>query len=181
MFIIEPTRYESASKELRGVYKMIHKELGFIPPHLELFATIDKEALIEFIAYQRSMMNHPAIDAAMLPFLRLYIAHKEQRTYCQAFNTKLLRSQHIDEQCIVDTINTIEEIPVADNQRALAQEVIRALYDTSNFTAENITRLEVWGFCHKDFFDLLNYCCNFMSKSKMIEIYLAKKTDKEFY
>ena len=175
MFILEPTHYESASKELRGVYKMIHKELGFIPPHLELFATIDKEALIEFIAYQRSMMNHPAIDAALLPFLRLYIAHKEQRTYCQAFNTKLLRSQHIEEQFITDIINTIEEIPVAHHQRALAQEVLRALYDTSHFTAENITQIEALGFSHKDFFDLLHYCCNFVSKSKMIEVYLSKK------
>ncbi len=173
MFIIEPQGHECAPKELRGVYKMIQKELGFVPPHLELFATIDKAALIEFIAYQQSMIHHPAIDAALLPFLRLYIAHKEQRTYCQVFNAKLLRSKNISETLIAN-IN-IEEIPVAKKQRILAQEVVTALYDTSVFTVENITKLEALGFSHNDFFDLLSYCCNFISKSKMIEIYLTKK------
>ncbi len=176
MFIIEADDFKSASRELRGVFKMIQKELGFIPPHLELFATIDKSALIEFVAYQRSMMHHRAIDAALLPFLRLYIAHKEQRTYCQDFNAKLLRSKDVDGTVIDNIATSIKEIPVAENQRILAQEVLNALYNTDTFTTENIIKLERLGFSHKDFFDLLNYCCSFMSKSKMIEIYLQKKT-----
>ncbi len=174
MFIIESQGNNYASKELRGVFEKIDKAFGFIPPHFELFATIDKEAFLEFIAYQHSMMHHRAIDAVLLPFLRLYIAHKEQRTYCQAFNTKLLRSKNINEVLIADVVDNIEHLPVALNQRLLAQAVITALYNPGIFSADTITTLEALGFSHKDFFDLLHYCCDFMSKSKMIEIYLQK-------
>ncbi|RUM66934.1 MAG: hypothetical protein DSZ03_00470 [Sulfurimonas sp.] len=174
MFIIEPQQHEHADKELRTVYRMIQKELGWIPPHLALFATIDKDALQEFIVYQQSMMKHPVIDAALLPFLRLYIACKEERTYCQEFNTRLLRSKGVDEAFTADIVANIEHLPVAPNQQALAQAVVNALYNPIGFTAETLTKLETLGFSHKDCFDLLHYCCNFMSKSKMIEIYLAR-------
>ncbi len=174
MFIIEPESHQNATGALRVVYKKIEKMLGWVPPHFELFATLDSDAFQEYILYQQSLMQHPTIDAVLFPFIRLYIAQKEHRTYCMTFNTNLLRSQGIDAALLENIVENFVYLPVAKEQRMLAQAVLMALYDTPKFTRDHIVELEALGFSHHDFFDLLMYCSNFMSKSKIIEVYLKK-------
>ena len=60
---------------------MIKRSLGFVPPHFELFATLDLEAMKEFLANSHYMMHHQKIDKNLLPYMRLYIAKKECRSY----------------------------------------------------------------------------------------------------
>jgi len=47
MFIVDVIKKEDARGELKLLYKMIERSLGFVPPHFELFATIDIEAMKE--------------------------------------------------------------------------------------------------------------------------------------
>ncbi len=90
MFIIEPIKKEEAAGELKLFYKMVEKNLGFIPPHIELFATIDLGAMKKSMEFNQSMMTHEKIDKNLLPYLRLYIANSECRSYCTNFNTQML-------------------------------------------------------------------------------------------
>jgi hypothetical protein len=159
MFILEPIKKEDATGELKLLYKMIEKSLGFVPPHFELFATIDIESMKEFLAYNQKMFIHPVIDKNLLPHLRLAIAQKECRTYCVAFNTKMLESG---------------EYKIDAKQELLMDKVLKSFYETQQFTQKDLEELREIGFGDKDFFDLLSYASNFMAKSKMIEIYLKK-------
>ena len=151
---------------------MIEKSLGFIPPHFELFATIDLKALKEFVEYNHYMMMHPKIDSNMLPYLRLYIANTECRTYCTNFNTKMLLSRGADENVIHNITENIDKVPLAAEQVILLQKVLKAIYEADAFNKEDLEDLYKLDFTDKDFFDLLSYASDFMSKSRMIEAYL---------
>ena len=160
MFIIPVIKKEDASGELKVLYKMIERSLGFVPPHFELFATIDIEAMREFAAYNQKMLMHKSIDKKLLPHLRLEIAKRECRTYCVAFNTNML---------------TKGEYKVDDKQKLLMEKVLKALNETETFTQRDLQDLKAVGFNDKDFLDILSYSTNFMAKSKMIEVYLKKE------
>ncbi len=159
MFIIDVIKKEDAQGELKLLYKMIERSLGFVPPHFELFATIDIEAMKEFATYNVKMQSHETIDKNVLPHLRLAIAQKECRTYCVGFNTKMLEQGGFE---------------INERQELLMQKVLKALQNTDEFDAEDISKLKEQGFSNKDLFDLLNYATNFMAKSKMIEVYLKR-------
>ena len=172
MFIIEPIKKEEATGELKALYAMIEKALGFVPPHFELFATIDIDAMKDFMALNHYMMTHATIQKELLPFLRLYIATKECRRYCTNFNTQMLLKMGVEQQIIANIEESLEEVPLERAQKSLLLKVIKALYEPQAFGKEDLDALYAQGFSDKDFFDLLSYASEFSAKSKMIEVYL---------
>ncbi|HFS82628.1 MAG TPA: hypothetical protein ENK71_01530 [Epsilonproteobacteria bacterium] len=168
MFIIEPIRKAEATGELKLLYRMIERTLGYIPPHFELFATIDIEAMKEFLNYNVKMTTHPKIDKNLMPYLRFMIASKECRRYCTDFNTKMIRDLGHEPVMAED----IASIPFDEGQKRLLSTVMKALYESEAFDAKDIAALEAMGFSHKDLYDLLSYATGFIGKSKMIEAYL---------
>ena len=172
MFIIEPIKKENATGELKLLYRMIERSLGFVPPHFELFATIDIEAMKEFVQYNQNIMMHKKIEKDILPYMRLYIANKECRGYCTTFNSTMLLNMGADEKIINNIVDEITNIPFKNEQKTLALKVLKALYNSEDFNQDDLNELYKLGFNDKDFFDLLSYMSNFMSKSKMIEVYL---------
>lgn len=172
MFIIEPIKKEQATGELKLLYRMIERSLGFIPPHFELFATIDMKAMVEFVEYNQYISSHENIDKNILPFLRLYIANRECRNYCVNFNSVMLQQMQTDEKIINNIEEEIANIPFEEAQKTLLLKVLKAIYEADRFSEEDLKELSELGFSDKDFFDLLSYATNFMGKSKMIEVYL---------
>jgi len=172
MFIIKPITVDEATGELKRLYKKIQKTLGFIPPHFELFATLDLKSLGEFVEYNLYFSKHPNIDANLLPFLRLCIAQKECRSYCINFNTKMLLSSGVDKELLNDICQNLEKLPFEFKQILLLSKVLYALYNAQSFGEKDLEELYDVGFSDKDFYELLGYATNFMAKSKMIEIYL---------
>ena len=172
MFIVEPIKVEDATGELKLLYKKIEKTLGFVPPHFEVFATIDIESLKDFIAYNLYFTKHPKIDAKILPFLRLCIAQKECRKYCINFNTKLLLVNGVNKQILSDICLNINKLPFDIEQKLLLSKVIYAIYNTDKFSKNDLKELYDVNFSDKDFYELLSYATNFMAKSKMIEVYI---------
>jgi alkylhydroperoxidase family enzyme len=172
MFIVKPIKAEEATGELKLIYKKIQKTLGFIPPHFELFATIDFKSLMDFIEYNLYFKNHPNIDEALLPYLRLCIAQKECRKYCISFNTKILQEMGVDRAILDDICSNISKLPFDEKQKLLFAKVIYAIYNADKFGSDDLKELYDAGFSDKDFYELLSYGTNFMAKSKMIEVYL---------
>jgi len=172
MFIIDPIKKEDATGELKLLYRMIERSLGFVPPHFELFATIDLKGMKEFVEYNQYIMAHEKIDKNLLPFMRLYIAKRECRSYCTNFNTNMLLNMNIDKEIIENITDDIKNIPFEDNQKLLLKKVLKALYNADEFNKDDLKELYKVGFSDKDYFDLLSYAANFMSKSKIIEAYL---------
>jgi len=162
MFIVEPIKKEEAQGELKEFYTTVENMMGIIPPHFQLYASIDIKGMKEFLNYNIKMMNHKAIDANLLPYLRLEIAKRECRNYCINFNTQILKAKGVED---------LDHPDLDAKQIALMNKVLKGIYKSSEFTKNDISELEALGFEHKDFFDLLNYSTNFMAKSKTIEVY----------
>jgi hypothetical protein len=160
MFIIDVIKKEEATGELKLLYKMIERSLGFVPAHFELFATIDIEGMKEFTSYNQKMLTHEHIDKNLLPYLRLEIAKKECRNYCMTFNTQMIAKMESAKTPAYD-----------ENQALLFAKVLKAIYETDFFTQDDLAELYEVGFSDKDYFDLLSYSTNFIAKSKMIEVY----------
>ena len=172
MFIVEPIKVKDATGELKLLYKKIEKTLGFVPPHFEVFATIDIESLKDFIEYNLYFSKHPKIDAKILPFLRLCIAQKECRKYCINFNTKLLMKNGVNKQILANICLNIDNLPFDVEQKLLLSKVIYAIYNMNKFGKNDLQELYDVNFKDKDFYELLSYATNFMAKSKMIEVYI---------
>ncbi len=172
MFIVKSIKAEEATGELKLIYKKIQKTLGFIPPHFELFATIDSKSLMDFIEYNLYFKTHPNINEKILPFLRLCIAQKECRKYCVNFNTKLLETTGIDKEILTDIYSNILKLPFDTKQNLLLSKVIFAIYNANSFSSDDLKELYEVGFSDRDFYELLSYATNFMAKSKMIEVYV---------
>jgi len=172
MFIIKPITVQEARGELKLLYKKIQKSLGFVPPHFELFATIDAKSLMEFIEYNLYFKNHPNIDEVVLPYLRLCIAQKEGRAYCIDFNTKMLQKMGIDSVMLKNIDAHISKLSLDERQKLLFAKVIYAIYNADEFGYNDLSELYNAGFSDKDFYELLGYATEFMAKSKMIEVYL---------
>jgi hypothetical protein len=161
MFIIKTIKKVDADDELKKLYAFIEKNLGFLPPHFELFATLDAEALKEFLKKNLYFTKHKKVDAEIFPYLRLYIAKREGREYCIKLNTKLILSKGMD----VDTLD------FDFKQKLLLKKVLKAIYEAKEFSKDDMKELYSVGFCDKDFFEVLDYATSFMAKSKMIEIF----------
>jgi len=172
LFIVKPIKVEEATGELKLLYTKIEKTLGFVPPHFEVFATIDMKSLKDFIEYNLYFAKHPNIDAKILPFLRLCIAQKECRKYCISFNTKLLIANGVDEHILNDICLNIDKLPFNTEQKLLLSKVIYAVYNADKFSKDDLEELYNVNFSDKDFYELLSYATNFMAKSKMIEVYI---------
>jgi len=138
MFIVEPIKVEDATGELKLLYKKIQKTLGFVPPHFELFATIDIQSLKDFVDYNLYFSKHPNINAEILPFLRLCIAQKECRKYCIEFNTKMLISKGVDKEALNDICSNIKELPFNIKQKLLLSKVLYAIYNPDNFCSDDL-------------------------------------------
>lgn len=174
MFILNSIKKEDATGELKLVYKMIEKSLGFIPPHFELFATIDTKSMMEFLELHKYFTTHEHIDSNLLAYLRLYIANKEHRAYCINFNSVMLTNMGINKNIITNILDEVHNIPLEQAQVKLLKKVIKSIYNSKQFEKNDLDELYERGFNDKDFFDLLSYAVNFMGKSKMIEVYLKK-------
>ncbi len=154
MFIIQPEQ----SDEVKALLVAIKRKMGFVPPHFELFAAIDIEKMKNFLEENLFFLEHERINAHLMPYLRLEIAQRECRDYCINFNTAMLER--------------LQYPQLSEKQNAMLSAVLKAMYESKAFGADDIAALEALGFTHKDFFDLLSYATNFMGKSKMIEAYL---------
>ena len=158
MFILDVIKATQAQGELKTTYKMIEKMLGYIPPHFELFGTIDVQALKEFIRYNTKIQANKKIGQDLLIHLRLEIAKKECRNYCINLNTKMLEN--------------MQEKELSQEKKFLKEMVLKALYNANTFNRDDLLLLDKKGVSHKDFFELLEYATTFMAKSKIIEVYL---------
>ncbi len=174
MFIINTISKEQAVGEVKEIYEKMEESLGFIPPHTNLFATLDLKGLQDFVELNLYLRSHEKIDAKLLPFIRLYIANSECRNYCKMFNTKLLLANGVKKDLLRNIVERFEDMPFEQNQKTLAIKIIKAIYDSDNFTKDDLEELYKYDFSDKDFYDLLNYATIFMAKSKIIETYLKR-------
>ena len=174
MFIIKTIKYDEAKGSLKERYEKFYNLLGEVPSHVELLGSIDEELLDRFLLNITYFLNHPRINAQILPFLRLYISIQEGCKYCKGFNTKLLKKMNFSDSDIDNTMRDLNKAPFEQKDRVFLIKAIKSIYEADKFNEKDLDELHNLGWNDRDIFDIIDYVSTFKGRGKMIDAYLKE-------
>lgn len=169
MFIIETNPTPEGEKLLRRVKKFI----GHIPPHFELFATVNPKRFEMFLSEIFYLSMHKSINPDFFAFIRYFIAFKEQFHYCETFNKALLIKKGHDETTLNNFIKNSNTFPLDARHQALFSATLEAVYHPEKFTAKTIETLKELQWHESDIFDAIDHGAFLFKFSKVLKAYSA--------
>ncbi len=167
MFFYQP----SLTKEMRDKLAEIKNEFGIVPPHFELLLSLNPRRFQIFIEEIRYLLHHPNIDPIFFAMLRLYIADREDFSYCRSFNTKFLLAKGYDRDILKKLKDDIKEIPLDERHKLLAQKAIKAIYRPKEFKFDDIDELKEFFWSDGDIYDAIDHASFLFKNAKIIKAY----------
>ena len=169
MFIYQ----SSFSKETKQTLDKIKNLFDVLPPHWELLDSIAPKRFEMFMQEINYLLNHPNINPDLFAMLRLHVANKENFSYCKSFNTKLLLSKGYDKTAIKELQENIGTIPLDDRHKLLAQKAVKAMYQPTKFTIEDIKALQNTSWSDSDIYDAIDHAAFLFKFARIIQAYNA--------
>lgn len=166
MFIVETKLTPEAEKVLKRVKKFI----GHIPPHFELFATLNLKRFEMFLNEIFYLSMHKSIQPDFFALLRFYIATQENFNYCHHFNKALLIRLGYEKMQLKSFISS-KEIPLDAKHQELFLATLEALYQPETFTLTNIEHLKSIGWSDADIYDAIDHGAFLFKFSKILKAY----------
>ena len=158
MFIVE----SNPNQEIQIVLRRIKQKLGFVPPHFELYATINPQRFMMFLEEINYISNHKHINPDFFIFLRYHIAKKYNFTYCYKFNEEMLKAKGYSE---------FESLPLDEKHQQLFSVVMETMETPEEFSALKIENLKELGWSDADIFDALDHGAFLFKFSKILRAY----------
>lgn len=152
---------------LRGIKQM----LGSVPPHFELFATVNPERFKLFMSEIAYLSKHVSITPDFFAFLRFYISTQNKFTYCYNFNKQLLLSKGYSEEILENLEKSVEALPLDERHQTLFKEALMAIDTPDNFDKRNIEKLSAQGWSDADIFDAIDHAAFLFKFSKILRAY----------
>lgn len=175
MFIID-TQAPNLSKRLKAQFNILEKTFGDVPAHFRMLATLNPAEAERTLDYVFSLMQHPNIDADLFPFLRLFVAKRENYRYCIEFNGKLLKSRGYSDEDIDQVGRDIAAVPFDNKLKTLAEEGIRAVYNPDDFRGQDLQELYQLGWTDADIFDVINHAAFLLKNGRIISAYMNQNS-----
>jgi len=167
MFMIEPTPNIEMKVLLRG----IRQKLGHVPPHFELFATINPTRFKMFLEEINYLTNHPHIQSDFFTLLRYTIASDNGFIYCINLNRAFLLAKGYTLEQLNGLEGTEKKLPLDERHQALLDAVMKAVYTPEDFTLEVIDALKILDWCDADIFDAVDHGAFLFRFSKVLKAY----------
>ena len=167
MFMIEP----NPNREMKILLRGIKQKLGHVPPHFELFATINPTRFKMFIEEITYLSTHAHINPDFFTLLRYTVASDNGFVYCIKLNQAfLLRKGYTLEQ-LHELEGTQKTLPLDERHQALFDAVMTALYAANDFTVEVIEALKILDWSDADILDAVDHGAFLFRFSKVIKAY----------
>lgn len=169
MFIVNP----QPNREMEVLLKSIKRKIGNIPPHWEIYASINPTRFKMFLEEINYLTNHPNIHPDFFALLRYYVTTQSDFTYCYNFNQALL----ISKGYALDVLKSFETsaiLPLDEKHQELFSAVLIALDEPENFTSEKISELKTLGWSDADIFDAVDHGAFLFKFSKVLKAYASK-------
>jgi hypothetical protein len=165
--MIEP----NLNKEMKILLRGIKQKLGHVPPHFELFATVNPTRFKMFIEEITYLSTHKQINPDFFTFLRYTVASDNGFEYCIKLNQAfLLAKDYTLEQ--LHLLEGIEKtLPLDERHQALFDAVMIALYTPESFTVESINALKILDWSNADIFDAVDHGAFLFRFSKVLKAY----------
>jgi len=167
MFMIEA----NPDREMKIILRGIKKTLGQVPPHFELFATINPTRFKMFLEEINYLATHEHINPDFFALLRYYVATQNNFVYCIQFNQALLLSKGYTLEQLNALVNFKEELPLDSKHQALFVEAVNALDDPAHFTVETLEKLKQLGWSDADIYDAVDHGAFLFKFSKILKAY----------
>ena len=167
MFIIKP----NPNREMKILFRGIKQRMGSVPPHWELFATINPTRFKMFLEEINYLTTHPHIESDFFTFIRYTVASDNGFIFCVELNKSfLLAKGYTIEQ--LEALQGIEKtLPLDERHQALFDAVLKAIYKPEQFTSEEIKRLKDLEWTDADIFDAVDHGAFLFRFSKILRAY----------
>jgi len=170
MFIITPEPNKQMQILLRGV----RAKLGHVPPHWELFASINPARFKMFLEEINYLSAHPNIKKAFFAFLRYAIATDNGFDYCTRFNRQFLLASGYTLEDLQAVEGTEKYLPLDGKHQSLFDAALMAIYEPENFTAQTIASLHQIGWSDADIFDAVDHAAFLFKFARILRAYISK-------
>jgi len=170
MFIIE----SNPNQEMKILLRGIKQKLGQVPPHWELFATINPTRLKMFLDEINYLSSHPHIQNDFFTLLRYTIAIDNGFTYCINLNKTWLLAKGYAQEQLDDLEGTDKVLPLDKRHQVLFNAVMKAVYAPDDFTTETIEALKLLEWNDADIFDAVDHGAFLFRASKVLKAYSSK-------
>jgi len=171
MFIIPTNPAEEAVPLLRRVKRAI----GHIPPHFELFATLNPKRFEMFINEIFYLSMHTSINPDFFAALRFYISAQNSFTYCYDFNKKLLLSKGYSDEAIDLFEQSADALPMDEKHQALFTTAILAINEPDAFDTDRHEAIKKLGWSEADIYDAIDHAAFLFRFSKILRAYSETK------
>ena len=167
MFMIKT----NPNSEMKILLRGIRHKLGHVPPHFELFATINPRRFKMFLEEINYLTNHPHIKSDFFTLLRYTIASDNGFTYCINLNRAFLLAKDYTLETLHNLEGTEKKLPLNERHQALFDAVMKAVYTPENFTLEVIDALKILDWSDSDIFDAVDHGAFLFRFSKVLKAY----------
>lgn len=165
--MIEP----NVNREMKILLRGIKQKLGHVPPHFELFATINPTRFKMFIEEITYLSTHARINPDFFTLLRYSVASDNGFKYCIKLNREFLLAKGYTLDQLVKLEGTQKTLPLDERHQALFDAVMTALYRPESFTIEVIDALKILDWSDADIFDAVDHGAFLFRFSKVLKAY----------
>lgn len=159
------------NREMKILLRGVKKNLGQVPPHFELFATINPTRFKMFLEEITYLSQHPSINPDFFILLRYTIATQNLFTYCIGFNKALLLSKGYTLEEFSQLEGSKKILPLDVRHQALFDTVMLALNEPDDFTIDTISHLKDLGWNDADVFDAIDHGAFLFRFSRILKAY----------
>jgi len=167
MFMIEP----NPNKEMKILLRGIKRKLGHVPPHFELYATINPTRFKMFIEEISYLSTHVQINPDFFTLLRFTVASDNGFEYCIKLNQAILLAKGYTLEQLQLLEGTQKMLPLDERHQALFDAVMVALYTPESFTVASINALKILDWTDADIFDAVDHGAFLFRFSKVLKAY----------
>jgi len=167
MFMIEP----NPNKEMKILLRGIRQKLGHVPPHFELFATINPTRFKMFLEEINYLTSHPRINPDFFTMLRYTVANDNGFVYCIKLNQAFLLSKGYTLEQLHELEGIKKTLPLDERHQALFEAVMKAIYKPESFTLEVINALKILDWTDADILDAVDHGAFLFRFSKVLKAY----------
>lgn len=167
MFMIEP----DLDREMKIFLRGIKQKLGHMPPHFELFATLNPTRFKMFIEEITYLGTHASINPDFFTLLRYTVASDNSFKYCIKLNREFLLAKGYALEQLGKPEGTHKTLPLDERHQALFDAVMTALYRPKSFTVDAIDALKILDWSDADIFDAVDHGAFLFRFSKVLKAY----------
>ena len=167
MFMIGP----NLDREMKILLRSIKQKLGHIPPHFELFATVNPTRFKMFIEEITYLSTQEHINPDFFTLLRYTVAIDNGFAYCIKLNQAFLLSKGYTLEQLHKLDATEKTLPLDERHQALFDATMTALYRPEDFTVEVIEALKILEWTDADIFDAVDHGAFLFRFSKVLKAY----------